>query len=347
MESSILIKDFFNNTINLSIQYYNYYTKNIIFIIIRFLFQNVVSLCFISKITNINTSIMKKSIVLIIAIFIINIANAQTTIILRPDSTTGKYAIIPSLYPNDNYYNLFVDFAAAATTNGGNFTAGRSLIDFDLSSIPAMAVITGATLNLYSYNSPSNSTNLGDNVSYLQRITSSWNPMTVTWNTAPTTTTLHQVTLDASTSADEIYNVNVTNLVQDYVNDKANSFGFMLRLATEATYRRLVFGSSQNPDSTLRPKLHVCYSTVNGINKHNTKTNLSIYPNPTKDNLTIETNINTEQRLEITNLIGQTVYTSYIYNKKATINTSAFAKGVYILKLSSDKETVVRKFVKQ
>ncbi|MEI6820454.1 MAG: T9SS type A sorting domain-containing protein [Bacteroidota bacterium] len=71
-----------------------------------------------------------------------------------------------------------------------------------------------------------------------------------------------------------------------------------------------------------------------------------VYPNPTKDNLTIETNSNTEQRLEIVNLIGQTVYTNNI-NKKATINTSAFAKGIYILKLSSDKETVVRKFVKE
>ena len=74
--------------------------------------------------------------------------------------------------------------------------------------------------------------------------------------------------------------------------------------------------------------------------------NISIYPNPTKDNLTIETNLNTEQRIEIVNLIGQTVYTTII-NKKATINTSAFANGVYILKLSSDKETVVRKFVKE
>ena len=73
---------------------------------------------------------------------------------------------------------------------------------------------------------------------------------------------------------------------------------------------------------------------------------IKVYPNPTKDNLTIETNSNKEQRLEITNLIGQTVYTIYI-NKKATINTSAFANGVYILKLSSDKETVVRKFVKE
>ena len=65
------------------------------------------------------------------------------------------------------------------------------------------------------------------------------------------------------------------------------------------------------------------------------------------DNITIETNLNNEQRLEIINLIGQTVYTTNINNKKTLINTSAFANGVYILKLSSDKETVVRKFVKE
>ena len=44
--------------------------------------------------------------------------------------------------------------------------------------------------------------------------------------------------------------------------------------------------------------------------------------------------------------MGQTIYTYYIYNK-ATINTSAFANGVYILKIYSDKETVVRKIVKE
>ena len=82
------------------------------------------------------------------------------------------------------------------------------------------------------------------------------------------------------------------------------------------------------------------------IKENTINNNISIYPNPTKDNLTIETNSNTEQRLEILNLIGQTVYTNII-NKKATINTSDFANGVYILKLSSDKETVVKKFVKE
>ncbi len=86
-----------------------------------------------------------------------------------------------------------------------------------------------------------------------------------------------------------------------------------------------------------------------GINEPNmlmSRVEINVYPNPAKDNLTIETNSNTEQILEIVNLIGQTIYTSII-NRKANINTSAFAKGVYILKLSSDKETVVRKFVKE
>ncbi len=74
--------------------------------------------------------------------------------------------------------------------------------------------------------------------------------------------------------------------------------------------------------------------------------NVKVYPIPAKENLTIETNTNKEQRLVITNLIGQCVYSNNILNK-AVVNVSAFANGVYILKLNSDKEPLVKKFVKQ
>ena len=104
-----------------------------------------------------------------------------------------------------------------------------------------------------------------------------------------------------------------------------------------------IFAGTQNYGVRRRPLSEI---GIYGIKDNFVDNNISIYPNPTKDNLTIETNSNTEQRIEIINLIGQTIYTSNI-NKKATINTSAFVKGVYILKLSSDKETVVRKFVKE
>ena len=89
------------------------------------------------------------------------------------------------------------------------------------------------------------------------------------------------------------------------------------------------------------------YTGITEPNMLLSKVEINVYPNPTKDNLTIETNSNKEKRIEIINLIGQTVYTNIINKKKATINTSTFANGVYILKLSSDKETVVKKFVKE
>ena len=71
-----------------------------------------------------------------------------------------------------------------------------------------------------------------------------------------------------------------------------------------------------------------------------------IYPNPATNNLTIETNFNEEQRLEIINILGQTIYTTHI-GRKVIINTSNYASGLYILKIYTDKEIVIRKFVKE
>ncbi len=91
------------------------------------------------------------------------------------------------------------------------------------------------------------------------------------------------------------------------------------------------------------------FTTLNdvGVNNISSKSNIiNCYPTPAKDYLTIETtNSNTEQRIEIDNLFGQTLYTSSLY-QKVTVNTSAFASGVYIIKLYTDKETIVRKFIK-
>ena len=119
--------------------------------------------------------------------------------------------------------------------------------------------------------------------------------------------------------------------------------------ATSQIYNAAVVGFYQvqfTDSNGCKSKSNIINITV-GIEENEVNNYIHIYPNPTTDKLTIETNSNTEQRLEILNLIGQTVYITSIINKKATINTSAFANGVYILKLYSDKETVVRKFVKE
>ena len=85
-----------------------------------------------------------------------------------------------------------------------------------------------------------------------------------------------------------------------------------------------------------------------GINESFLNSNaLKIYPNPATDNLTIELqNSNIKQKVEIIDISGKTIYSSYILNK-ATINISKFSKGVYTIKVYLDKNIDIKKFVKE
>ena len=196
---------------------------------------------------------------LLLMIFLSSCSNSKDdNLTLQPDSVKGNDAYLRSLTPNSNY-GTHPDFTSEAVTNAGNYVAVRCIIDFDLSSIPSTAVITDAKLYLYTYNSPRTGQHLGINLSYLQRITSGWDEMSVTWNTAPATTALHQAILPTSTSVNENYVVDVKELVQDYVADKAHSFGFMLRLADETIYKRMIFASSDNTNIGIHPKLILTY----------------------------------------------------------------------------------------
>lgn len=208
-----------------------------------------------------------KSLLVLSLIFLQKI-NAQTTIILQPDSLQGKDAYISDWYPG-NYQNTnfgsVTDFDGIAWTASGTGYVSRSLIDFSLSAIPATATIIDAKLSLY-HNPNSNQSGSihqslsGSNDSRLERITSAWNEFTVTWNTQPATTSQNAVFLPQSTSGTQDYlNINVTALVQDIFTMPSSSFGIMLRLNNESYYRSVVFCSSDYPNITKHPKLEITY----------------------------------------------------------------------------------------
>ncbi len=190
---------------------------------------------------------------------------AQQTLILQPDPVCGKDAILHGLSSERTVnYGTNAQFLANAWTFGGTPGRVRSVIEFDLHSIPPGSVITSASFTLYAWGLPTgsgpHSTLSGSNEAWLRRVTSPWDENTVTWNTQPATTTVDQVSVPASVSPTEDYTIDVTTLVQDIVNDPANSFGFELLLKTEAYYRRLNFCSSDNTNPLLRPRLEVHFT---------------------------------------------------------------------------------------
>ena len=186
--------------------------------------------------------------------------NSQVTGIFTINNQTGQDAIINSDSTSVNYggYNLN---QATCWTSSGSFFIIRDLLDFDISSIPANSYIVDAHLELsFATNGYSGGAQTGQNACYLQRITQAWTDTLVSWDNQPSVSSVHQVNIPATTSPTQSYTINVTQLVQDMVDDPSNSFGFMLRLQGETAYKSVSFASGDHQDSLLHPKLTITYS---------------------------------------------------------------------------------------
>jgi photosystem II stability/assembly factor-like uncharacterized protein len=73
--------------------------------------------------------------------------------------------------------------------------------------------------------------------------------------------------------------------------------------------------------------------------------NFSIFPNPTHDNLTIETP--EKATIEILNIEGQIIKTINTADKQATIDVADLSSGIYIIKAKTEKGIAVKKFIKE
>jgi hypothetical protein len=217
---------------------------------------------------------MKRIIFAFVAVVILFTTSCQKesventrVLVLQPDSINGKDALIWSSLP-DNNSGRYIDFQVMAWTwyaLGLPMGVRRSLIDFDLSSVPDNVTITHASLSLYHHpNTPEpiggHSQISGLNNCFLQRITENWDEMSVTWNNQPATTQENQVVLEESQAFDQSYtDIDVTVLLQDMISKPDSSFGFMLKLQTEEYYRAMIFASSDSENPELYPKLVIEY----------------------------------------------------------------------------------------
>lgn len=75
---------------------------------------------------------------------------------------------------------------------------------------------------------------------------------------------------------------------------------------------------------------------------------LSVYPNPSKDIVTISNDINAViSTIEMTDLNGRIVKTKNVNDTQGQINTSELATGVYMMKIVTDQGTATKKIIKE
>ena len=96
-------------------------------------------------------------------------------------------------------------------------------------------------------------------------------------------------------------------------------------------------------------------NSINAVgNSYNTTTSTSnsafgdkmLYPNPAVDILNVNPNFGTlKSTYRITNLLGQVITSGTIKNN--SINIISLKKGIYLIELTDEEETLIQKFIKQ
>ena len=89
---------------------------------------------------------------------------------------------------------------------------------------------------------------------------------------------------------------------------------------------------------------YTCYSglSIEDFNENN----VNLYPNPVKNNLTIELKSNVDTNIEIYNILGKRVLKNLI-NKTSNLNLQDLKTGIYIVKITQNNSTITKKLVKQ
>ena len=91
-------------------------------------------------------------------------------------------------------------------------------------------------------------------------------------------------------------------------------------------------------------------SSTTGIKENKTDNSFTLYPNPTRDILTIQINQTTRSnvKIEIIDVVGKIILSQdYKDFSKVAFDVSALSSGIYFAKINSDKKPSTIKFIKE
>jgi hypothetical protein len=273
--------------------------------------------------------------------------------------SNNEYEYDVTLYDYDPSSNFSTDpnFIAEKWTIGGAPITLRALFKLPLPVLPIGSVIDSAVLYL-SYNNTT--THLQGNSFYpgspyinpndgsISRVIQSWDPLTVTWNNQPATTSFNSTWIPPSSTQSQDLTVNITSLINDSYLYPNNSFGFLFKMNTESTYRCQVYASSNHPNPALHPKLVICYTTTssNATNDIAKEADVKIDCIP-QGGIRISNPSNSMlNEVCIYDLDGSLIERIRLNNReeqKTVQVTRALANGLYVVRLQTEKGSVCSK----
>ncbi len=192
------------------------------------------------------------------------------TIKIQPDATEGNDSFIMAGGGANTNYGTASDLRIIA---GAANTIKRSLILFNLSSVPTNADLISATLYLYFYTdgfSPPDSSSVD-----VHRITNSWTESGVTYNSRDGTNDWVTAGGDFQPTPEANATLNIenygwvtweiTNLTQNWVNSTYQNYGIILKQPDDDSVDGInpsFYSSDYTGDSNLTPKLVIEYNRV-------------------------------------------------------------------------------------
>ena len=182
--------------------------------------------------------------------------NTQTVVLTTCDAG-GKDGYTASDFPQTSYGTSSSLMVAGWVGPIGGYSQ-RSFLHFNMSAIPLGATITHASLDLYA--DPNSVGHIGSYDFFIHKvIANTWNENTLSWSSMPilgppSTSVMAQFPPPYK----DFTNIDVTNIIQDIVNNPPN-LGIGLQLVNESPFRRAIFASNNHPDSSLCPRLTVIF----------------------------------------------------------------------------------------
>lgn len=186
----------------------------------------------------------------------VNMAIVEQTITIQPGPAEGKDSMVLSEYPDNNYGNS----SGLQIGNLEGYLIYRTYLQFDISTLPAGAVIVNVDLKIYQWNTVGS---LDTFMVNLHQITQSWQENAITWNNQPNYLPVPEiVSVTAYTAYTGAWlSWDISTLMQKWLDGSITNYGVVMKDTDEGLVDTFIpcWSSEYTTDPTLRPKLEITY----------------------------------------------------------------------------------------